>query len=165
MKRRKQTNPVERLATAIGAGLIAGLAGTAAMTVSQMIEMRITRREPSTTPVDAVERTIGVTAVDESERPMVAQEIHWTYGASWGIMRGLLGLGGLRNWPATLVHFSAVWGASLLMMPALELGPPVQQREPKPVLIEGWHHAVYAAVAGLVYDAIVSQKKRSLQNL
>ncbi|HEY4336688.1 MAG TPA: hypothetical protein VGM89_12340 [Puia sp.] len=159
MKRKKQTNPLERLATAVGAGLIAGLAGTAAMTISQMIEMKITKRKPDTTPVDAVEKTIGVTAVSEAEKPMVTQEIHWTYGASWGVSRGLLAMSGLRSWPATLVHFSAVWGASMVMMPALELGPPVKERDPKSLLIEGWHHAVYAAVVGFVFDAIVPSKR------
>jgi len=155
-KRQRSVPPMERVATAIGAGLIAGLAGTAAMTISQMIEMKITRREPSTAPVDAVEKTIGVTAVREDERPMVAQEIHWTYGATWGMSRGLLALSGLRGWPATLAHFSAVWGASMILIPSLELGPSVMDRPAKPVLIEGWHHAVYAVMAGFVYDAITT---------
>lgn len=159
LKKRQPAGPLERVATAIGAGLIAGVAGTAAMTLSQMIEMKITRREPSTVPVDAVEKTIGVTAAHEDERPMVAQEIHWTYGAAWGISRGLLALSGLKSWPATLAHFSAVWGASMILMPSLDLGPSVTDRPPKPVLIEGWHHAVYAVVAGFVYDTIVGTQR------
>jgi len=87
----------------------------------------------------------------------VAQEIHWTYGSAWGITRGLMGLSGLKGWPATLAHFSAVWGASMIMMPALELGPPVHKREPGTVIIDGVHHAVYALVSGMVYDWIMER--------
>lgn len=35
-------------------GLAAGVAGTAAVTASQALEMRLTGREPSTTPAEAV---------------------------------------------------------------------------------------------------------------
>jgi preprotein translocase subunit YajC len=154
MKRKKHTNALERLGTAIGVGLIAGLAGTVAMTISQMIEMKLTDREPSTVPADAVAKTLDVQATDESQKPKVAQEVHWTYGASLGITRGLLAMSGLRCWPATLAHFSTVWGASMIMLPSLELAPPVQEQKPKSILIDGWHHAVYAVVTGLVYDAI-----------
>ena len=41
------------VAGAIGKGLMAGAAGTLAITLSQMIEMKITKRKPSTAPADA----------------------------------------------------------------------------------------------------------------
>lgn len=154
MKRKKHTNALEKLGTAIGVGLLAGVAGTIAITLSQTIEMKITKRKPSTTPADAVEKTLDLKAVDELEKPKVSQEIHWTYGASLGITRGLLSLAGLKGWPATLAHFSAVWGGSMIMLPALELAPPVKEQKPKTLLIDGLHHAVYAIVAGFIFDAI-----------
>jgi hypothetical protein len=154
MKVKKHTNALERFGTAIGVGLIAGLAGTAAITISQMIEMKITGRQPSTVPADAVAKTLDVQATDKSKKPKVAHEVHWTYGAGLGITRGLLAMSGLKSWPATISHFSAVWGASMIMLPALELAPPVREQKPKSILIDGWHHAVYALVTGFVYDAI-----------
>jgi len=66
-----------------------------------------------------------------------------------------MSLAGLKGWPATLAHFTAVWGGSMIMLPKLELAPPVQERPPKTLLIEGLHHAIYAAVAGCVFDAIM----------
>lgn len=42
------------VAAAVGKGLFAGLAGTAAMTLSQQIEMKLSGREPSTGPGDMV---------------------------------------------------------------------------------------------------------------
>jgi hypothetical protein len=154
MKRKKKTNPFNELGTAIGVGLLAGLAGTAAITLSQMIEMKMTGRKPSTVPEKAVEKTLDVGAVSEEKKEKVAQEVHWVYGTTWGIARGLLRLSGLKGWPATLTHFSAVWGTSLVMLPALGLSKPVREKEVKKMLIEGLHHAVYATTTGLIVDAI-----------
>lgn len=50
---RVEATPLEKAAKAIGIGLMAGLAGTAAITLSQTIEMKLTKRPPSTAPVDA----------------------------------------------------------------------------------------------------------------
>lgn len=157
MKRRKKvkTNAFKEFGTAVGVGLVAGLAGTIAITVSQSIEMKLTKREPSTAPADAVGKTLDIEPTEESKKPALAQKVHWTYGTGLGIARGLMCLAGLKGWPATLAHFTAVWGGSMVMLPKLELAPPVQERPPKTLLIEGLHHAIYAAVAGCVFDAIM----------
>jgi hypothetical protein len=151
---RKKNNPFEEVGMAIGVGLLAGLAGTAAITLSQMIEMKITGRKPSTTPEKAVEKTLDIGAVSEEKKEKVSKEVHWVYGTTWGISRGLMRLAGLKGWVATLTHFSAVWGTSLVMLPALGLSRPVQEQEVKPMLIDALHHAVYATATGLVVDAI-----------
>jgi len=154
MNRKKKTNLLDELGTAIGVGLLAGLAGTAAITLSQMIEMKITGRKPSTTPEKAVERTLDIGAVSKEKKGKVAQEVHWVYGTTWGIARGLMRFAGLKGWPATLTHFSAVWGTALVMLPALGLSKPIREQKIKKTLIEATHHAVYAAATGLVVDAI-----------
>src|SRR5579872_955029 len=154
MKRKKRIGPLQRLSAAIGAGLIAGVAGTAAITISQLIEMKITGRQPSTVPADAIEKTLDIKPADEGVKPRVAQQVHWAYGTAWGITRGLLAFSGLKSWAATLTHFSAVTGTALFAMPALDIVPPVNEQQPKSVLLSVLHHAVYAAAAGFVFDAI-----------
>ena len=154
MKSAVEENPVKGLSLAIGAGILAGIAGTAAITVSQMIEMRITKRSPSTTPVKAVSKVLNVKPTRKDKNGTVSQEIHWTYGTSWGIPRGLIAFAGLQGWPATLLHFAAIWATELTMLPSLDVAPPVTDENPKDVAIDALHHAVYAVAAGLVYDAI-----------
>lgn len=144
--------------TAIGAGLLAGLAGTAAITVSQMIEMKITGRQPSNTPVEAASKVLDIDAVSEEKKPKVSQEIHWAYGTTWGVARGILSLTGLKGWTADLAHFASIWGASLIMLPGLKVAPPIQEEDPKTIVIDILHHAVYAIAAGFVYDAITRKK-------
>jgi len=156
-KKKKRHNPVYDLGAAIGVGLLAGLAGTVAITLSQRIEMKITGRQPSNVPADAVAKTLDIAPTDESAKPQLSHKVHWAYGTWLGITRGLMSLAGLKGWPATLAHFTTVWGGSLIMLPALDLAPPIQKQKPKTILIEGLHHAVYAVAAGLTFDAITSR--------
>lgn len=149
-----ENNALGELAGAIGKGLLAGLAGTAAITVSQMIEMKITRREASDAPVKVASQVTGAAPANDSEKEKLNNEIHYAYGTSWGIVRGLLGLAGLKGLPATLVHFGAIWATELVMLPKYDAAPPVNEQEPKSVAIDALHYAVYAVAAGLAYDAL-----------
>lgn len=149
-----QNNVLGELGSAIGKGLLAGLAGTAAITLSQIIEMKITKRKPSDAPVKVVEETVDIKPVSEEEKEKVSNEIHWAYGTSWGVARGLIALTGLRGLPAAAVHFAAVWGTALVMLPKYTEAKPINEEEPKVIAIDVLHHAVYAAAAGLAYDAL-----------
>lgn len=149
-----QDNALGQLGGAIGKGLLAGLAGTAAITLSQMIEMKITKRKPSEAPVKVAEQVTEVKPVNEEAKQKVSQEIHWAYGTAWGVARGVIGLTGLRGLPAAAVHFAAVWGTSMIMLPQFKAGPPVTDEDAKTIAIDGLHHAVYALAAGLTYDAL-----------
>jgi len=146
-------NPMAELGSAIGKGLLAGLAATAAMTISQMIEMKINGRKPSDAPVKVAEETLGAKPAP-GEKAKMTEEVHFAYGTTWGIARGLISLTGLKGFPATLAHFVAVWGTSMIMLPAFKVAPPVYEEDPKSIVIDGLHHAVYATVAGLTYDAL-----------
>ena len=84
----------------------------------------------------------------------MSEEVHFAYGTSWALQRGLIGLTGLKGLPATLAHFVAVWGTSMIMLPAFKVSTPVTEEDPKSIAIDGLHHAIYATVAGLTYDAL-----------
>jgi len=165
--RLKEENALGELANAIGKGLLAGLAGTAAITLSQMIEMKITKRQPSDAPVKVASQVTGAAPADEGQKEKLNNEIHYAYGTSWGIVRGILGLAGLKGIPATVVHFGAIWVAELIMLPKYDAAPPVIEQKPKDVAIDAFHHAVYAVAAGLAYDALDagSRRERKLDKL
>lgn len=150
----REDNALGELAGAIGKGLLAGLAGTAAITLSQMIEMKITKREASDAPVKVASEVTGAAPANDSQKEKLSNEIHYAYGTSWGVVRGLLGLAGLKGMPATLVHFGAIWATELIMLPKYDAAPPVNEQEPKSIAIDALHHAVYAIAAGLAYDAL-----------
>ena len=157
MRQEVEENSLKALSLAIGTGVLAGLAGTAAITISQLIEMKLTDRKPSTAPVKAVSKVLDVKPINKDSKEKVAQEIHWTYGTIWGIPRGIMAMVGLTGWPATALHFAAIAGTAMTMLPNMDLAPPITEQEPKDIAIDVLHHAVYAIAAGLVYDAIDSE--------
>lgn len=139
------------LAASVGKGLAAGLAGTAAMTVSSTLEAKLRGREPSTTPARAASKVLGVAPVDERGEQRFNTLVHWGYGTGWGGVRGVLGAVGLGGVPATLAHLAAVWGGEQVVLPATGAGTPATQWEPEEVAIDLWHHLVYVVAAGVAY--------------
>lgn len=148
-----ESTVLRELGAAIGKGLIAGLAGTIAITASQMIEIRITKRKSSNAPAKAVKKTLHMEATPGNNEDF-SDEMHWVYGTSWGIMRGLLSMAGIAGFKATALHLATVWGTAVTIQPKLDIAPPLSEWEPKDIAIDIFHHAAYAVVAGLVYDAI-----------
>jgi hypothetical protein len=126
-----ENNALGELGSAIGKGLLAGLAATAAITISQMIEMKLNKRKPSEAPIKVAKETVGIKPANAEQKEKLAQELHWAYGTSWGVVRGIIGLTGLKGLPASLVHFGAIWGASMIMLPKFNAAPPVYEDDPK----------------------------------
>jgi hypothetical protein len=145
------------LGCVIGKGLLAGLTGTAAITASQAIEMELSGRQPSTAPAEAVEKVLGIKAIDDEHRTQPAHLVHWVYGTSWGLFRSLLDLIGVRGPAASLVHWAAVWGTATLMLPGLEVAPPAREWPVKMHVTEGVGHLIYAEVAEMMYE-LMSQR-------
>jgi len=143
------------LPNAIGRGLLAGLAGTAAMTVSSTVEMRLRGRDASTAPADASAKVLGIeTFADDAAKNRFSNLVHWGYGTGWGVVHGLLDLAGLPPATATAAHFAAVWGNETVMLPVLEVAPPIYRWGMREIAIDVLHHAVYATATGIAYEAL-----------
>jgi hypothetical protein len=143
------------LVAAIGRGLLAGVAGTAAMTVSSTLEARLRGRAPSSAPARATAKVLGIAAFEDAVAEARFNDLsHWGYGTGWGLVRGLLGATGLRPWTATLLHGGAVWGSAQVTLPALEVAPPAVFWPKEEIAIDLFHHAVYAAAAGAAHALI-----------
>jgi hypothetical protein len=143
------------LACTIGKGLSAGLAGTAAMTLSSTLEMRWRKREGSSAPADASAKVLGIESfVDDAAKARFSTLVHWGYGTGWGAVRGLLGLSSLPPAAATAAHLAAVWGSEAVMLPSLDVAQPFYTWGATEVALDVWHHAVYAAVTGVTYELL-----------
>jgi len=142
------------VAGAVGKGLVAGIAGTALMTLSSTIEMKLAGREASSAPADAAAKVLGVEPTGEGEKARFATVVHWAYGSSWGVLRGLLGAAGLTGSVAGGAHFAAVWGSGLVMLPKLGVAPPVGEWGAKALATDAFHHLVYAAGTSLAFAAL-----------
>ena len=146
---------VDTLATAIGRGLVAGFAGTAAMTVSSTLEARLRRRAPSTAPARATAKVLGIREFDSDLAQARWNDLsHWGYGTGWGVLRGLLGATPMSPRAATLAHGAAIYGAAQVTLPALDVAPPSIFWGAKEIAIDAFHHAVYAAATGAAHRVI-----------
>jgi hypothetical protein len=81
----------ERMATSFGdvaadfdKGPFAGVAGTAAMTVSSTLEMKLSGRGVSQTPAHAAEEVLNVQPEDEESEARFSNLVHLAYGTGWG---------------------------------------------------------------------------------
>jgi hypothetical protein len=140
------------LADHIGRGLVAGFAGTAAMTLSSTLEAKLRGRPASSAPARATAKLLGIKTFEDDRAEARFNDLsHWGYGTGWGVVRGLLGAFGLSPRAATVAHGAAVYGAAQVTLPALEIAPPAIFWPKEEIAIDAFHHAVYAAATGGAY--------------
>jgi hypothetical protein len=138
-------------AAKVGKGLFAGFVGTAAMTVSSTIEMQLRGRPASMTPANAAMKVLGLKAESEADKEHFSTLVHWAYGTGWGAARGLIEANDYHGDKATALHFIAVWGTALLMLPGLKVTPPVDEWGTDEIAIDAFHHFVYVTATALAY--------------
>jgi hypothetical protein len=142
------------VASSVGKGIFAGVAGTALMTVSSTIEMKARGRSGSSAPSDAAGKVLGVQPRNAEGQARFATAVHWGYGTGWGAVRGLIGAAGVSGPAATLLHFGAVWASEMVMLPALGVAPPVTEQAALETGVDAWHHLVYASATNVVYELL-----------
>jgi hypothetical protein len=143
------------LARAIGKGVVAGLLGTAAMTVSSTVEAKLRGRAFSDAPARATAKALGFKEFEDARAKARFSDLsHWGYGTAWGVAHGLLRELGLGSRAATPAHFAAVWGSAAVMLPLLEVAPPFVFWGKEEVAIDLFHHAVYATATGAAYNLL-----------
>jgi hypothetical protein len=148
------------LADLIGRGLVAGFAGTAAMTISSTLEAKLRGRAPSSAPARATTKLLGITAFEDDRAAARFNDLsHWGYGTGWGVLRGLLAALGLSPRAASVAHGAAMYGAAQVTLPALEIAPPAIFWPKQEIAIDAFHHAVYAAATGGAY-ALLDGRRR-----
>jgi hypothetical protein len=151
--RARQT--IVSVADAVGKGLIAGFAGTAAMTVSSTIEAKLRGRASSSAPARATAKMLGIKEFEDGVAQARFNDLsHWGYGTGWGVLRGLLAATRMPPKAATAAHGAAIYGAAQVTLPALEIAPPSVFWAKEDIAIDAFHHAVYAAATGIAYELI-----------
>jgi hypothetical protein len=78
-------------------GLVAGVAGVAAMTLAEKVEQQFTRRPNSFVPGHTLERLLGLPRKPDAERLWLNWAMHWGQGIVLGAARGLMAERGLRG--------------------------------------------------------------------
>ncbi len=145
---------------AVARGLVAGAAGSGLMTAVQTAYYKATGTEPSSTPGEVGRRIVeGVLQreVPEERMNLLNQGMHWLYGTLWGIPYALVS--GSRRSPEPVARGAvalglAVWGASLVQLPAMKLAPPVWKYPPQQLAMDSGFHLVYGLGTALAFRAL-----------
>ena len=143
------------VAEGAGKGLVAGLAGTAAMTVSSSYEAKRRGRPPSTAPADAAAKVLGIEQfASDAAKDRFSNLVHWGYGTGWGAVRGVLGASEISPLAATAAHGAALYGSEQAMLASLGIAPPFWKWGVTEVGIDLLHHTVYVVATGVAYELL-----------
>ena len=145
-----------------GNGMLAGIAGTVAMTIAQGAEFVLTDAEPSSSPsdvLDLIKRKSGHGKLKRKHRRVANQAMHWLYGTSWGIPYGIVA--SHTKVPPEVsgpVFGMLVFGAATAEYPLLGLADVPWKRSLESLGSEALFHLVYGLGAGAAMRAIVNAR-------
>jgi len=160
---------VNGIAVTLGRGLVAGLAGTGAMTAVQL-GVRWARGQQLGTPVPrtwahapppAQLAKKAADAVGEGRRltkkqvPLVTNALHWLYGTSWGVAYAFAA----RAAEPSPVAGGAVFGTGVGASAYAELVPlgiyePPWRNPPAELALDLSYHVVYGVAVAAAYAAL-----------
>ncbi len=135
-------------------GLLAGLAGTIALTISESLEMKVTKRPPSDVPGQVGSKVTGIQPKSEQEMKRLSGWVHWIHGISLGMVYGLLCLLGLNTLANIVLFFALVWSGDALLYKALGLAAVPWHWKANEIMPDLLNKGVYAVVTGLTFSLL-----------
>ncbi|MBB5957988.1 hypothetical protein FHS29_004596 [Saccharothrix tamanrassetensis] len=145
------------LRNALRQGLVAGLAGTAVMTVAEKVEQRVTGRPNSYVPARVLERLLRVRERQGRRSGAVNLAMHFGQGALIGVVRSLMANAGMRG-PVASAMFAVVrLSNDQILENATGVGAPPQSWPRSELIVDVAHKAVYAFTTGVVADALAAR--------
>src|SRR3712207_2233908 len=140
---------------AVLGGLVAGLAGVAAMTAAEMLEQALTRRPNSFVPGHTLERLLRLPHRPDAERLGLNWAMHWGQGIALGAVRGLMAERGLRGPVGSFLFMNLRLLNDQTLENATGVGAPPWTWPVDEQVIDLLHKGIYAFAAGLVADRMI----------
>jgi hypothetical protein len=151
---------------ALAGGLVAGAAGTAAMTAYQDLVAKRRHQEQSApkrwkdapAPAQVGRRMLeGVLGrhVTLEQAPKLGRIMHWAYGTSWGGLYGLVA-GTVRTpaLPAGGAFGTAVWAASYAELVPLGIYEPPWKYPVKELALDLSYHLVFGVATAAAFERL-----------
>jgi hypothetical protein len=142
------------IAGAVGRGIVAGVAGTAALTLSEKIEQSFTKRQTSMVPAEVGAKVTGVEPESEADAAKLNWAVHWSHGVTMGAVRGLLGATSLSATTASVLHLPLVWGGDAALYATLGVAPAPWKWGGQELATDLWHKGVLSVVTSLTFIAL-----------
>ncbi len=136
-------------------GLAAGVAGTAAMTISEKIEQARSHRADSMVTVEVGAKIVKPPLETGAQAQKLGQVVHWMHGVTWGAVRGLLALTPLKALAASALHYVSLWTSDVVLYRVLKIEPLPHKWEKQALAIDLFHKLVLSAVTSAVFLALL----------
>ena len=142
-------------------GLVAGVAGVAAMTAAEKLEQAVTKRPDSYVPARALLSLGGAEPADDTRPRAWNHAMHWGTGALLGALRGVWAATGIRGPGATATHTVVRLAFDQTVENATGVGAPPTTWPRSERVVDIAHKAVYSLVAGAVADRLIAPTLQS----
>jgi uncharacterized membrane protein YagU involved in acid resistance len=156
------------LLVVIGRGLVAGAAGTGAMTAAQELAAPPEAGEAASdgadpwgqapAPAQAARRVLAAVfgrPVSPSRIESLTHATHWLYGIGWGVVYGLVQETAVaRPLRHGLLFGAGVWGASYLQLVPMGIYKPPWRYPPRMLALDASYHLVYGSFVVGAYDTL-----------
>lgn len=139
----------------VGAGLLAGALGVAAMTLTEKIEQRVTGRPNSTVPRRTLQALTGLPARTAQERWLLNHVMHWGQGTALGVVRAVMTARGRHGVRPSMVFAALRLTADQTLENATGVGSPPHTWPRRELVLDVGHKVVYALAAGAVADRLL----------
>jgi hypothetical protein len=140
-------------------GMLAGLAGVAAMTLGEKIEQAFTRRPNSYVPAHTLEQLLGLPRRRDSERLGMNWAMHWGQGVLLGVIRGAMAARGFRGPFSSFLFLNLRLLNDQSLENATGVGTPPWTWPVSEQVIDLLHKGVYAVVTGALADRLISNEE------
>jgi hypothetical protein len=139
-------------------GLVAGVVGTAAMTLGEKLEQLFTRRPNSYVPAHTLERLLGLPRKPDRMRVGLNHVMHWGQGILAGLIRGVMAARGVRGFFASFMFTGMRLTIDQSLENATKVGSPPWTWPLSEQIIDVMHKAVYAFTTGAIADRLITQR-------
>ena len=146
---------------AVVSGLVAGLAGVAAMTLAEKLEQLLTKRPNSYVPAHTLERLLGLPHQPDEQRLGLNWTMHWGEGILLGIARGVMAEYGIRGPVGSFLFMNLRLLNDQTLENATGVGALPWTWPKDEQIIDLVHKGVYAFTAGAVADHLVTGSPQS----
>ena len=140
----------------VAQGLLAGLAGVAAMTAAEKLEQAVTGRPNSFVPGHTLERLLGLPRRPDRERLGMNWAMHWGQGIALGVARAFMARRGIRGPVGSFLFLNLRLLNDQTLENATGVGAPPWTWPADEQVVDLLHKAVYAFTTGAVVDRLVA---------
>ena len=138
-------------------GLLAGLAGVAAMTLAEKLEQLITKRPNSYVPAHTLERLLRLPT--NQDKDWINWTMHWGQGILLGAVRGIMAKKGIRGPVGSFLFMNLRLLNDQTLENATGVGALPWTWPKDEQAIDLIHKGIYAFVTGAVADSLIAGPK------